>query len=111
MIAIAAAIWGPRVWERRLYRQAEALTGVGSPVLAGSVTEARKKIDPGRTSEAVRAALGAASFAVRTEGSSTHEIWTYYYVDGTMTINLTDGAVVRIGVTYGAPKIPTSRRR
>ncbi|HEY6221322.1 MAG TPA: hypothetical protein VIX13_02185, partial [Candidatus Eisenbacteria bacterium] len=50
VVGIAAAVWGPRLWERRLYRQAEALTGVGSRVLDGTVTEARRRIDPGRTS-------------------------------------------------------------
>lgn len=110
-VGIAAAIWGPRLWEHRLYRQAEAIAGVGAPVRPGSVTEARRKIDPGKTREAVSAALGKASLAVRTEGSSVHEIWTYYYPDGTMTVNLTDGIVQRVGVEYGTPRIPTSRRR
>jgi hypothetical protein len=111
VLAVGAAIWGPSWWESRLYRQTEALTGVGSHVLSGSVTDARKKIDPGKTSAEVIAALGHASFAVRSEGSSSHDIWTYYYPDGTMTVNLTDGIVQRIGVTYGPPYIPTSRRR
>jgi hypothetical protein len=109
-VLAAAALWLPRWWENRLYREAEALTGVGSPVLAGSVTAARGKIDPGRTAEQVVTAIGRASFAVRTEGSSTHDIWTYYYADGTMTVNLTDGFVKRISLAYGPPNIPTSRR-
>ena len=109
-IGIAAAIWVPRLWERRLYRQTEALTGVGSQLQPGTVTGARRKIDPGRTRQAVEAAIGKASFAARTEGSSVHEIWIYYYADGTMTVNLTDGIVQRIGVAYGPPNIPTSRR-
>ncbi len=109
-IGIAAAIWGPRIWEHRLYRQAEAIAGVGAPVRAGTVTEARRRIDPGKTREAVSAALGKASFSMRTEGSLVHEIWIYYYKDGTMTVNLTDGIVQRIGVEYGPPRIPTSRR-
>ena len=37
-------------------------------------------------------------------------MWTYY-ADGTMTVNLADGVVVRIGVNYGLPQIPTSRRK
>ena len=88
----------------------EAITGVGSPVLPGSVTEARRKVDPGRTGAEVARALGRASFSVRTEGTSSHDIWTYYYSDGTMTVNLTDGIVQRISLAYGPPKIPTSRR-
>ncbi len=109
-LAAAAALWFPRWWENRLYRQAEALTGVGSPVLPGPVTDARKKIDPGRTVQQVLEALGRASFSMHTEGASTHDIWTYYYADGTMTVNLTDGIVQRISLSYGPPVIPTSRR-
>jgi len=107
---VAAAVWLPSWWENRLYRQAERLAGVGAPVLPGSVTDARKKIDSGMTSEKAIAAIGRASFALHTEGSSTHDIWTYYYADGTMTINLTDGSIQRIALEYGPPRIPTSRR-
>lgn len=110
-VAIAASIWGPRLWEHRLYRQAEAIAGVGAPVHPGRVTDARRRIDPGKPREAVSSALGKASFAMRTEGSSVHEIWIYYYADGTMTVNLTDGIVQRVGVQYGPPKIPSSARR
>jgi hypothetical protein len=106
----AAAFWGPRWWEHRLYRQAEALTGVGAPVLKGGVTEARGKVDPGRTAKQVEEAIGRPSISVRTEGTSSRDIWTYYYADGTMRINLTDGIVQRISIEYGPPKIPTSRR-
>lgn len=109
-LAVWAAIWLPRWWENHLYRQAEAIAGVGSPVLAGSATEARKKIDPGRTAQQVVEALGRASFSMRTEGSSTHDIWTYYYADGTMTVNLTDSIVQRISLNYGPPVIPSSHR-
>jgi hypothetical protein len=110
LLAVGAAFWLPRWWETRLYRQAEALTGVGAPVLSGTLTDARKKIDPGRTEKDVVAALGRPSVSQAAEGSSSHGIWIYYYADGTMTINLTDGVVVRIGVSYGPPQIPTSRR-
>ncbi len=109
-ILAAAAFWLPRWWENRLYREAEAMTGVGSPVLAGGVTSARGKIEPGRTAAQVVAAIGRPSFSVRTEGSSTHDIWTYYYADGTMTVNLTDDVVKRISLAYGPPSIPTSHR-
>ena len=111
IVALAAlAYWGPRWWENRLYRQAEAVAGVGSPVLPGAVTPARSRIDPGRTSKQVVDAIGKPSFSVRTEGSSTHDIWIYYYADGTMTVNLTDGIVKRIGLEYGPPRIPVSHR-
>jgi flagellar basal body-associated protein FliL len=107
---VAAALWVPRWWDNRLYRETEALTGVGSVVQTGGVTAARGKIDPGKSSKQVVQLVGRPSFAVGTEGSSTHDIWTYYYSDGTMTVNLTDGIVQRISVAYGPPKIPTSRR-
>jgi len=110
LLLVGAAIWAPRWWNNRLYRQTEALAGVGSAVQPGSVTQARGKIDPGKTSKQVTDLVGRPSFAVGTEGSSTHDIWTYYYADGTMTVNLTDGIVQRISIAYGPPKIPTSRR-
>ncbi len=112
VIAVAgAALWLPRWLENRLFRQAEAMTGVGSRVLSGGLTRERGKIDPGDSSRQVVEAIGRPSFSVGTEGSSTHEIWTYYYPDGTMTINLTDGIVARVAISYGPPKIPTSARR
>ena len=110
LLFAAAALWLPRWWENRFYRQMEAAVGVGAPRLPGSVTDARRKIDPGKTARQIQSAIGLASFAVRTEGSSTHDIWTYYYADGSMTINLTDGIVQRISLSYGAPKIPASSR-
>jgi peptidoglycan/LPS O-acetylase OafA/YrhL len=110
LLAALAAFWLPRWWESRLYRQAEALTGVGAPIKPGSLTDARRKIDPGRASGDVLAALGRPSLSAATAGPSPREIWTYYYADGTMTVNLTDGYVVRVAVAYGPPKIPTSRR-
>lgn len=110
LLAALGALWLPRWWEMRLYRQAEALTGVGARILPGALTEARRKIDPSRTSRDVLAALGRPSLSAANAGPSTHEIWTYYYADGTMTVNLTDGVVVRIAVSYAPPKVPTSRR-
>ena len=111
LAAVAAAFWLPRWWEMRLYRQAEALTGVGAPVLSGKLADARSKIDPGKRGSDVIAALGNPSQRADTDGASTHGIWTFYYADGTMTVNLTDDVVVRISTTFGPPKIPTSRRR
>jgi hypothetical protein len=110
LVLVAAALWLPRWYNNRLYRQTEALTGVGSKILPGALTPARAKIDPGKTAKQVVELIGRPSFSVGTEGSSTHDIWTYYYADGTMTVNLTDGIVQRISLVYGPPKIPTSRR-
>jgi hypothetical protein len=110
LVVSLAALWLPRWWEMRLYRQAEALTGVGAPILPGALTDARRKVDPGRSERDVLAALGRPSLTAAAEGSSSHALWTYYYTDGTMAVNLTDGVVVRIAVSYGPPKIPTSRR-
>lgn len=110
LVGAAAALWLPRWWEERSYRQAEAIAGVGAPVREGNLTGARKKIESGALGEVVRSALGPPSVAIGTEGSSRHDIWTYYYSDGTLTVNLTDGVVVRIKTDYGAPKIPVSRR-
>src|SRR5262249_27567162 len=109
LLAAGLAVWLPRWWDRRQLQKAEEIAGVGSPVLPGSVTDARRKIDSGMSSEKVSRAIGKASFAVHTEGTSTHDIWTYYYKDGTMTINLTDGMVQRVSLALGPPNIPKSR--
>ncbi len=110
VVLVGAALWFPSWWERRLFRQAEAMTGVGSRVMPGSVTESRGRISPGDSGRRVKEAIGRPSFSVGIQGSSAHEIWTYYYADGTMTVNLTDGIVARISISYGPPKIPTSTR-
>jgi hypothetical protein len=110
LLAALAALWFPRWWEMRLYRQAEALTGVGAPILPGTLTDARGKIDPGRSSKEMLEALGKPSLSSAVAGTSSREIWTYYYADGTLTVNLTDGYAARISVSYEPPKIPTSRR-
>lgn len=110
LAATATAVWFPRWWEMHLYRQTEALTGVGAPIRAGHLTDERRKIDPNKTDKEVLAALGPPSIQIGTDGASTRGIWTYYYADGTMVVNLTDGIVVRISVSYGPPQIPTSRR-
>ncbi len=110
-VALAVgAFWLPRWWENREYRRAEAIAGVGSPVLPGRLVEARKRIDPGAPASRVTEALGKPSFAVRTEGASRHEIWTYYFADGTLTVNLTDGYVARVSSAFGPPRIRKSRR-
>ena len=109
LIAVAA-FWLPRRWENREYNDAEKIAGVGSTVVPGKVTDARKRVDPGLSGARAIAALGKPSFAVRTEGASSHEIWKYYFADGTMTVNLTDGYIARISTEFGPPKIPQSHR-
>ena len=110
LLVAAGALWFPRWWENREYRRAEAIAGVGSSILPGKLVEARRRIDPGISGDRVTAAIGRPSFAVRTEGASTHEIWTYYFADGTLTVNLTDGYVVRASTDFGPPKIRRSKR-
>lgn len=109
--AVLVAIgFGPRWWEHRLYRQAEAVTGVGATMHAGTLADARRKIDPGRRANEIEAALGKPSLAFAVQGDVRREMWTYYYPDGTMVVNLTAGIAERISVTFGPPLIPTSRR-
>ncbi len=36
VVLVGAALWFPRWWENRLFRQAEAMTGVGSRVMPGT---------------------------------------------------------------------------
>jgi len=106
-LVLAAALWLPRWWEKRELQAARDIAGVGSRLAEGSMTDARRQIDPGFTGDKVVAAIGKPSFAVGTDGrDSKHEIWTYYYKDGTMTVNLTDGSVVRVGTIYGTPRVP-----
>jgi hypothetical protein len=106
-VLLAAALWLPQWWERRELREARAIAGVGSQLAAGSMTDARRKIDPGATAEKIVAAIGKASFTVGTDGKdSRREIWTYYYSDGTLTINMTDGTAIRVSTVYGPPRIP-----
>ena len=110
-ILIAAALWLPRWWENRQFWQAQEIAGVGAPIVPGDLTGARKKIDPGSAADKIVGAIGKPSMSIGTSGVNTrHEIWTYYFADGTMTVNLTDGVAVRISTVYGAPKIPKSTR-
>ena len=110
LLLAAGAFWFPRWWENREYRRAEAIAGVGSRILPGKLVDARRRIDPGISGNRVTQAIGRPSFAVKTEGASTHEIWTYYFADGTLTVNLTDGYVARASTEFGPPKIRRSRR-
>jgi hypothetical protein len=110
-IFVAAALWLPGWWENREYRQAEAIAGVGAPIVPGSLAEARKQLDPGTATEDVVARIGKPSMSVATEGKdSRREVWTYYFSDGTMRIHVTDGRVQRVAMTFGPPRIPTSAR-
>ncbi|HEY1253122.1 MAG TPA: hypothetical protein VGH97_18215 [Thermoanaerobaculia bacterium] len=110
-LLLVAALWGPSWWEKRELREAQMIAGVGSQIVPGHLTEARSKVDPGASAEKIVAAIGKPSFKASTRGKdSTHEIWKYYFADGTMIINLTDDAAVRIETTYGRPRIPRSTR-
>ncbi len=108
-LALAAAVFGLRCWQHRVDRQSETLAGIGR-VLPGSVTEARRKVDPGRPEKAVLEAIGKPSVSVETRGASRHALWTYYYADGTMILNLTDGYVARADLEYGPPRLATPGR-
>ncbi|HEY3172509.1 MAG TPA: hypothetical protein VGK86_08035 [Thermoanaerobaculia bacterium] len=111
VIAIAvAAFWLPRWWENREYGRSEAIAGADSRILPGTLALARNRIDPGMAAAKVTAAIGKPSFSVRTEGASSHEIWTYYFADGTLTINLTDGYVARVSTEFGPPRRGRPRR-
>ncbi len=110
-VFVAVALWLPRWWENREYREAEAIAGVGAPIVPGTLVEARKRLDTGDASEDVAARLGKPSISVATEGRDTvREVWTYYFSDGTMRVNITDGRVQRVSTSIGPPKIPTSAR-
>ena len=99
-----AALFLPRWWQSRSDRQAESSGDVGA-VLPGKVTDARNKIDPGKSEKAVLDSIGKPSVAVETKGAERHTIWTYYYADGNLTLNMTDGYLVRADIEYG----PTRR--
>ena len=110
-IFVAAALWLPKWWENREYRETEAIAGVGAKIVPGSLAEARRQLDPGTATEELVARIGKPSMSVATEGrESVREVWTYYFADGTMLINITDGRVQRVSTSFGPPKIPTSRR-
>lgn len=103
-LAGAAALLLPRVWQGRADAPA-TLSGNPGAVLTGDLTSARKKIDPGKSEKAVLDAIGKPSAAVETKGAERHSIWTYTYADGNLTLNLTDGYLVRVDTEYG----PTRR--
>jgi hypothetical protein len=110
IVLLVAVGFGPRWVENRLYRQVEAIAGVEAPVRPGTLVDARKKIDPGRRSDEITAALGQPSLQSSSDGDLRREIWTYYYADGTMIVNLTGGIAERIAIRFGAPVIKKSVR-
>ena len=64
VLFLGAGAFGLRWWESRVDRQSEALAGIGK-VLSGSVTDARKKVDLGRTEQQVLDAIGNPSARAR----------------------------------------------
>jgi len=111
IVIAVAAFWLPRWWENREYREAERIAGIGAPIMPGTLAEARARFDTGVATDDVVARIGKPSMSVATEGAdSRREIWTYYFSDGTMMLNVTDGRVQRVSTSFGAPKIPTSAR-
>ena len=50
---------------------------------------------------AVLDSIGKPSVAVETKGAERHTIWTYYYADGNLTLNMTDGYLARADIEYG----------
>ena len=103
-VAGVAALVLPSWWQSRAGRQPNPSVGAGA-VLPGNVTDARRKIDPGKSEKAVLDALGKPSAAVETKGVERHTVWTYTYSDGNLTLNMTDGYLVRVDTEYG----PTRR--
>ena len=106
VLFLGAGAFGLRWWESRVDRQSEALAGIGK-VLSGSVTDARKKVDLGRTEQQVLDAIGNPSARAETRGAERHSKWTYYYPDGTLTLSLTDGYLARADLEYGPPRLGT----
>lgn len=89
----------------------ESLAGVEARMVPGTLAEARKKAEAGVKTGQLVAALGKPSLSVRTEGrDSSHEIWTYYFSDGTLVLNITDGLVQRVSADFRPPAVPTSAR-
>jgi hypothetical protein len=109
-IVLAALLWLPKWWEAREYRQMEGIAGVEAKLSPGRLADARGKVQDGMKADAVAGAIGRPALSVATDGVSRREIWTYYYADGTLLINLTDGIVQRVSADFRPPSIPTSAR-
>ncbi len=82
---------------------------MGATLHPGGVTAARRRIDPGVRAKQALDRLGRPSLASAAQGLSRHEVWTYYYSDGTLICTVTDGIVDRISLSYGPPRIPEPR--
>jgi hypothetical protein len=104
VLLLGAGAFGLRWWEARVDRQSESIAGIGK-ILPGSVTDARRKVDPGRTEQAVLEAIGKPSAKAVTRGAERHEKWTYYFADGTLTLSMTDGYLARADLEYGPPRL------
>src|SRR4249920_3841171 len=65
---LVAALWLPKWWEGRELSEARKIAGVGSQLTAGSMTDARKKVDPGLAADKIVAAIGKPGFAVGADG-------------------------------------------
>jgi len=109
-IVLGALLWLPRWWEEREYRQMEGIAGVEAKISAGRLADARGRVRDGMKADDIAAAIGKPALSVATDGVSRREIWTYYYADGTLLINLTDGLVQRVSADFHPPTIPTSAR-
>ncbi|HEX4440395.1 MAG TPA: hypothetical protein VH854_10020 [Thermoanaerobaculia bacterium] len=109
-ILLAGFLWLPRYWEEREYRQIEGIAGVEAKISPGKLADARDRVKEGMKIEAVAAAIGKPALSVATDGISRHEIWRYYYADGTLLLNVTDGLVQRVSADFHPPVIPTSAR-
>ena len=109
-ILLAGFLWLPRWWEEREFRQMEGIAGVEAKLSPGKLGDARDKIHDGMKVEAVTAAIGKPALSVGTDGISRHEIWKYYFADGTLILNVTDGLVQRVSADFHPPVIPTSTR-
>jgi len=106
VLFLGAGAFGLRWWESRVDRQSEGLANIGK-VLPGSVTDARRKVDPGRTERQVLDAIGQPSVRSESRGANLHAQWIYYYADGTLTLSLTEGYLARADLEYGPPRLGT----
>lgn len=109
-ILLAGFLWLPRWWEEREFRQMEGIAGVEAKISPGKLGDARAKIQDGMKTDAVIAAIGKPALSVATDGISRHEIWKYYFADGTLILNVTDDLVQRVSADFRPPTIPTSTR-
>jgi hypothetical protein len=104
VLVVAGAIWGPKIWESREYRQVRAINEENRVwrILPGRVVERRSRIDPGISAPELKKRLGAPSL-LRQSGkeSASPALWTYVYADGSLDISVRDGYVQQIATTVG----------